>query len=186
MRKVVTETALPYKQQYISVHHDSVLHFFHVLPSEYIPELLEIYFSGYAQLRNYFWKRWRDARRYLKWLRKKCRPGFIVLHFKGAPKGWIAYDVNFVNERGESVGAIHEMVVHKGVQHYGFGSLLFRKACEVLEQHCGRIELWVGTQNRHAIEFYRTHGFQCSGPIDGKWLKMSRYTRSSLHFSLVS
>jgi len=135
-------------------------------------ELVDIYRRAYAAMPYYAYTKRAEIERYLHWLKKRAREGFLVARVGSRPVGFIAVDDSWHTWYGEEVGEIHEFVVDPAFQGQGIGKQLLHAGVDFLKKHGARkIELWVGEKNDRAHHFYRREGFHEEGKW-GKWIRM--------------
>jgi len=140
------------------------------------PHLQAIFQRAYTGLEPYGCRTHRELKRYLRWLYRRCPQGFFGAYDPGGQlRAWVAVDDRWVNEGGERVGAIHEIVVDPEVQGLGVGTRLMAFVMAWLAARgVRRLELWVGVTNGKARRFYERLGFRADGLSHGLWLRMTR------------
>ncbi len=141
-----------------------------------IKELIEVYISGYSDMDKYHYTRSRDIKRYIKWLFKRDKNGFFVAKDGEKIIGFVACDANW-----NGIGAIHEIVVRKEYQGRGIGKKLMEKCLAYLSKYVDKIELYVGSENERAINFYKKFGFKIVHDF-GYWTKMIKILKSNSKF----
>ena len=125
-------------------------------------KLIEIYQKAYQGLKEYAEEGKENILKYLNWLYKQDKNGFLVATIDNNIVGFICADSNWTKERGE----IHEFVVDPNYQNLGIGKLLFEKALSYLRKNKKNyIGLWVGEKNLKAKNFYKKYGFEYKGKI---------------------
>lgn len=135
-------------------------------------ELIDIYQRAYATLPIYAYTARPEIGRYLRWLKKRAREGFLVARIGFCPVGFIAVDDQWHTWYGEQVGEVHEFVVDPAYQGQGIGKQLLRAGMDFLwDRGSRKIELWVGEKNEKAQSFYKRQGFHEQGQW-GKWIRM--------------
>lgn len=144
--------------------------------SEDWPRLIDIFQRAYDGMEAYGCRTRQELKRYLKWLYRRCPQGFFgMFDSNGQLRAWAAVDDRWLNEEGERVGAIHEIVVDPDVQGLGIGTSLMKFVMAWLAARGVRqLELWVGVTNVKARRFYERLGFRPDGPAHGLWLRMTR------------
>ncbi len=138
-----------------------------------LDDFLELYYKAYRGFDKYYYKKRKWARWYFKWLMKRDEDGFFVCEVNGRPVGFIACDCNWIsNIEKREVAEIHEIFVDPDFRGKGIGTALINKAIEYAKKN-GRniVELWVGVENKNAIEFYKKLGFE-EKEIVKDWLRM--------------
>ncbi|HEX59208.1 MAG TPA: GNAT family N-acetyltransferase [Methanomicrobia archaeon] len=161
--------------------------------------VVDLYLDGYKDLGNYFYARRRDAVRYIKWLYRRDKDGFLVaVERRGGADagmesdgggsrsdgdgaeddhrvemvGFIASDAFWLSESGR-VGAIHEIVVSPERRNLGIGTSLMNAAIRRFKElGLKQVELWVGVTNP-ARRFYENLGFKAEFQ-SGIWVKMTK------------
>ncbi len=136
------------------------------LNRDIVKELIEVYISGYSDMDKYHYTRIRDIKRYIKWLFKRDKNGFFVAKDGDKIVGFAACDADW-----NGGGAIHEIVVRKEYQGRGIGTKLMQKCLSYLSRNVNKIELYVGSENKRAIKFYKKFGFRIAHDF-GYWTKM--------------
>jgi len=125
-------------------------------------KLIEIYQRAYQDLKEYAEEGKENILKYLNWLYKQDKDGFLVATLDNNIVGFICADKNWTKERGE----IHEFVVDPNYQNLGIGKLLFEKALSYLKESGKKyVGLWVGEKNIKAKNFYKKYGFEYKGKI---------------------
>ncbi|AIJ05482.1 GCN5-related N-acetyltransferase [Methanocaldococcus bathoardescens] len=138
-----------------------------------LDDFLELYYKAYRGFDKYYYKKKKWVRWYFKWLMKRDEDGFFVCEINGKPIGFIACDCNWIsNIEKREVAEIHEIFVDPDFRGRGIGTALINKAIEYAKKN-GRniVELWVGVENKNAIEFYKKLGFE-KKEIVKEWLRM--------------
>ena len=138
-----------------------------------LEDFLELYFKAYKGFDKYYYKKKKWARWYFKWLMKRDEDGFFVCEVNGKPVGFIACDCNWIsNIEKREVAEIHEIFVDPDFRGRGIGTALINRAIEYAKKR-GRciMELWVGVENKGAIEFYKKLGFE-EKEVVKEWLRM--------------
>lgn len=147
------------------------------LDQEILERLIEIYMSGYENMREYGGEGESYAKRYLRWCWNKAKDGFFVAKLGDEIVGFIVCDNDWYSKyEGRVVGAVHEFVVDKRFQGHGIGHKLMENCLEYLSKYHNRIELWVGEKNEGAIKFYESYGFRKVGQ-NGIWVRMVKDLR---------
>jgi len=125
-------------------------------------KLVEIYQKAYQNLKEYAEEGRDNILKYLNWLYKQDKDGFLVATLDKNIVGFICADKNWTKERGE----IHEFAVDPSYQNLGIGKLLFEKALSYLKESGKKyVGLWVGEKNLKAKNFYKKYGFEYKGKI---------------------
>ncbi|RMH81434.1 MAG: GNAT family N-acetyltransferase [Acidobacteria bacterium] len=140
-----------------------------------IPKLVEVYLEGYKGLEEYAYTHPDDVQVYLNWLFRRDIAGIWIAKDKNRIVGFIASDGNWFSKReGKVVGALHELVVLPEYRGKGIGKKLVEKALEYFKDRgLDTVELWVGDQNKQAIEFYKSLGFQEKDRFN-YWVRMTK------------
>lgn len=140
-----------------------------------MPELVRVYLEGYKGLEEYSYTHPDDVQAYLNWLFRRDVAGIWVAEEDGKIVGFLAGDGNWFSKReGKVVGAIHELVVLPEYRNKGIGKALVQKALEYFKSRgLDRAELWVGDENKQALEFYKSLGFEEKDRFN-YWLRMTR------------
>ncbi len=140
-----------------------------------MPELVQVYLEGYKGLEEYSYTHPDDVQAYLNWLFRRDVAGIWVAEEDGKIVGFLAGDGNWFSKReGKVVGAIHELVVLPEYRNKGIGKALVQKALEYFKSRgLDRAELWVGDENKQALEFYKSLGFEEKDRFN-YWLRMTR------------
>ncbi|XRP96724.1 KEOPS complex subunit Pcc1 [Methanocaldococcus sp. 16A] len=136
-------------------------------------KFLELYYKAYRGFDKYYYKKKKWARWYFKWLMRRDEDGFFVYEMEGKPIGFVACDCNWIsNIEKREVAEIHEIFVAPDFRGKGIGTALINKAIEYAKKR-GRniVELWVGVENKKAIEFYKKLGFE-EKEVVKEWLRM--------------
>jgi len=137
-----------------------------------LPAFLEAYREAYRGLEEYSYRSRRRIKAYLHWLITRDREGVFVAEVGDSLAGFICADSNWVSDTGETVGAIHELVVRPEYRRRGVARRLMEAGMEYLRSRGRRvIELWVGVDNHSARRFYESLGFR-AGDVVGKWRRM--------------
>lgn len=140
---------------------------------EYMGELLDVYQQAYRKLPEYGYQHPERIRGYIVWLWRGDPEGFLVAFSREKILGFISVHGAWQEER-ETIGEIHEFVVHPAYQGRGVGGMLFDAAIQYLmERGRKKIGLWVGEKNERALEFYLRRGFVRKGQW-GKWIRMMK------------
>ena len=141
---------------------------------EYIDELVDVIFDAYQNYPEYGEPTRKDAKKYLKWL-KKHSTLFDVVFDGEKPVAFLVVDTDWKDKFDKkSVGEIHELSVRKNYWGKGIGKFLLNRASKhIKEKGLSTARLWVGEKNKEAISFYEKHGFY---PIlqGWGWLRMER------------
>ncbi len=125
-------------------------------------KLIKIYERAYQNLKEYAEEGRENILKYLNWLYKQDKNGFLVATINNNIIGFICADKNWTKDRGE----IHEFVVDPDYQSLGIGKLLFEKALSYLRENGKKyVGLWVGEKNLKAKKFYKKYGFEYKGKI---------------------
>ncbi|NPB07415.1 MAG: GNAT family N-acetyltransferase [Aquificae bacterium] len=142
---------------------------------EDFPQLTELYLRAYRGLEEYAYTHPEDVRSYLEWLHRRDPEGFMVARADGRIVGFVAGDANWFSRReGKRVGAIHEIVVDPEYQGMGVGKKLMERILNYFrEKGLDTAELWVGDENRKALNFYKKFGFFENGRYN-YWIRMTR------------
>ncbi len=140
-----------------------------------IYKLVEVYMVGYKNLQEYAYTHEDDVMAYLQWLFRRDIAGIFIAKINGEIVGFVASDGNWYSKReGKVVGAIHELVVLPTYRKLGIGKELINKAFEYFkERGIDVAELWVGDENREAINFYKKLGFEEKDKFN-YWIRMTR------------
>ncbi len=134
-----------------------------------------IYISAYSDMERYAYRKDREIRRYFRWLFKRDADGiFFALNKNKNPIGVIACDSTWFSAYEHcNVGEIHELAVMKEYKRKGVGKKLISVGEDYFRKKgLKRAELWVGENNRDAIEFYRSLGYSLKEKAWGEWLRM--------------
>jgi len=146
--------------------------------SDYKPEfredLIDIIFDAYSEHPEYGESSNKSAKRYINWL-KNHSTMFKVLLSGEKPVAFIVVDGNWVSSfTGENIGEIHELAVKKDFWGHGIGKMLMKMALKHIKKlGLKKAGLWVGENNREAIQFYEKLGFKIIGKYN-QWLRMER------------
>ncbi len=142
---------------------------------EDFPQLTELYLRAYRGLEEYAYTHPEDVMSYLEWLHRRDPEGFMVARADGRIVGFVAGDANWFSRReGKRVGAIHEIVVDPEYQGMGVGKKLMERILNYFrEKGLDTAELWVGDENRKALNFYKKFGFFENGRYN-YWIRMTR------------
>ncbi|MFN3870152.1 MAG: GNAT family N-acetyltransferase [Aquificaceae bacterium] len=140
-----------------------------------IPYLIQVYLKSYKGLEEYSYTHPDDVQAYLNWLFRRDVAGIWIAEEKGKIVGFVASDGNWFSKReGKVVGAIHELVVLPEGRGKGVGRLLVEKALEYFKSRgLDTAELWVGDQNRQALDFYKKLGFEEKDRFN-YWIRMTK------------
>jgi len=140
---------------------------------EELDRLVEIYLEGYKGLEEYSYTHPDDVRSYMRWLWKRDPEGIFVARVGNNIVGFVGCDANWFSKREQRrVGAVHELVVLPDYMGMGIGRALMKKALEYfLSRGLDRAELWVGDENRRAMEFYEKLGFKRASQYN-YWVRM--------------
>jgi ribosomal-protein-alanine N-acetyltransferase len=118
------------------------------------------------------------SRRMFLELYEDCGDLFFVAHSGGRVAG---YAVTCASKRK---GELVSIGVDRRNRRQGVGSaLLHRTAAALRERGTGRLELAVRSGNRAAIAFYRLHGFQTAGRVEGYYEDGAAALRMALRLS---
>ena len=137
--------------------------------------LVDLYLLGYKGLEEYSYTHPDDVQAYLNWLFRRDVAGIWLAEEDSKVVGFIASDGNWFSKReGKVVGAIHELVVLPEYRNRGIGRALVQKALEYFKSR-GRdmAELWVGDENKQAIDFYKNLGFEERDRFN-YWVRMTK------------
>ncbi|MHC1579562.1 MAG: GNAT family N-acetyltransferase [Candidatus Alkanophagales archaeon] len=165
--------------------------------------VVDLYLDGYKDLGNYFYARRRDAVRYIKWLYRRDRDGFLVaverrgggadagMESDGGGSGsgsdgdgveddhrveivgFIASDAFWLSESGGRVGAIHEIVVSPERRNLGIGTRLMNAAIRRFKELGLRQVELWVGVTNPARRFYENLGFKPEFQ-SGVWVKMTK------------
>ncbi len=140
-----------------------------------IKNLVDLYLLGYKGLEEYSYTHPDDAQAYLNWLFRRDVAGIWLVEENGKVVGFIASDGNWFSKReGKVVGAIHELVVFPEYRNRGIGRALVQKALEYFKSRgLDMAELWVGDENKQAIDFYKNLGFEERDRFN-YWVRMTK------------
>lgn len=135
--------------------------------------LSKIYLESYKNLEEYSYHTEDDVKVYLDWLYKRDKEGLFVVKASDKIVGFLAIDKNWFSKReNKIVGAIHEIFIDPTYQKKGIGSKLINIAIDQFKKNnLGIAELWVGDENKNAIEFYKKLGFNEAGRANF-WIRM--------------
>lgn len=141
---------------------------------EDIDELAQLLMRAYQGMEEYGEESLGEAKRYLKWLRRTCKDGFLVAEVDGCVVGFIAASPDWKDWDLGTVLEIHEIVVAPEWQGKRVGYLLLHQAYNLGRIH-GRslAALWVGVRNDRARNWYVKLGFKELGRW-GEWIRMFR------------
>ncbi len=141
---------------------------------EDIPALVDLLLQAYRGLEEYGEESPKEAKHYLKWLRRTCKEGFLVAEVEGRPVGFIAACPDWKDWELGVVLEIHEIAVAPEWQGKGVGKALL---AEVYALGCAQgrtlAALWVGEGNLKARQWYTKLGFKEIGRW-GQWIRMFR------------
>ncbi len=142
---------------------------------EDIPKLVKVYSEGYKGLEEYAYTHEDDITAYMQWLFRRDIAGVFVAKVGSEIVGFVASDGNWYSKReGKVVGAIHELVVLPEYRGTGIGKALVNRALEYFkERGLDTAELWVGDENEHAIDFYKSFHFKERDRFN-YWIRMTR------------
>ena len=137
--------------------------------------LLDLYLLGYKGLEEYSYTHPDDVQAYLNWLFRRDVAGIWLAEEDSKVVGFIASDGNWFSKReGKVVGAIHELVVLPEYRNRGIGRALVQKALEYFKSRgLDMAELWVGDENKQAIDFYKNLGFEERDRFN-YWVRMTK------------
>jgi GNAT superfamily N-acetyltransferase len=141
---------------------------------EDIDVLAQILMEAYRGLEEYGEESLSEAKRYLKWLRRTCKEGFLVVEADGLPVGFIAACPDWKDWELGTVLEVHEIAIHPNWQGKGLGKVLLEHAHGLGRRH-GRTlaALWVGEGNTRARSWYMKMGFRELGRW-GEWIRLLR------------
>ncbi|MEJ7553237.1 MAG: GNAT family N-acetyltransferase, partial [Aquificaceae bacterium] len=124
--------------------------------------LVDLYLLGYKGLEEYSYTHPDDVQAYLNWLFRRDVAGIWLAEEDSKVVGFVASDGNWFSKReGKVVDAIHELVVLPEYRNRGIGRALVQKALEYFKSRgLDMAELWVGDENKQAIDFYKNLGFE--------------------------
>lgn len=141
---------------------------------EDIGPLAQLLMEAYRGMEKYGEESLDEAKRYLKWLRRTCKEGFLVAEVNGRPVGFIAACADWKDWELGQVLEIHEIAVHPDWQGKGIGRKLLHKAYELGRKYGRELAaLWVGAGNTRAREWYARLDFQEAGRW-GEWIRLFR------------
>ncbi len=137
--------------------------------------LVDLYLLGYKGLEEYSYTHPDDVQAYLNWLFRRDVAGIWLAEEDGKVVGFVASDGNWFSKReGKVVGAIHELVVLPEYRNRGIGRALVQKALEYFKSRgLDMAELWVGDENKQAIDFYKNLGFEERDRFN-YWVRMTK------------
>ncbi|MEJ7555178.1 MAG: GNAT family N-acetyltransferase [Aquificaceae bacterium] len=137
--------------------------------------LVDLYLLGYKGLEEYSYTHPDDVQAYLNWLFRRDVAGIWLAEEDSKVVGFIASDGNWFSKReGKVVGAIHELVVLPEYRNRGIGRALVQKALEYFKSRgLDMAELWVGDENKQAIDFYKNLGFEERDRFN-YWVRMTK------------
>ena len=134
---------------------------------KFLPELL---MESYKGMEEYGEESIEKARRYIDELYDEDPKCFFVAELEGEIVGFVFCNRFWYSKFEHSqVGEINEIVVMPAHHHEGIGKELLEKAMEKLQTD--KVELWVGANNKNAIEFYKSIGFVEKEHTE-KWIRM--------------
>lgn len=141
---------------------------------EDIEPLAQLLMEAYRGLEEYGEESLDEAKRYLKWLRRTCKEGFLVAEVEGRPVGFIAACPDWKDWELGIVLEIHEVAIHPDWQGKGLGRELLARAEELGRKHGRKISaLWVGVGNARARDWYTRLNFREVGRW-GEWIRLFR------------
>lgn len=141
---------------------------------EDIDELAQLLMRAYQGMEEYGEESLGEAKRYLKWLRRTCKDGFLVAEVDGCAVGFIAACPDWKDWDLGTVLEVHEIVVAPEWQGKGVGYLLLHQAYNLGRAHGRSVAaLWVGVGNTRARNWYAKLGFRELGRW-GEWIRMFR------------
>ncbi len=142
--------------------------------------LVELYLEGYRGLEEYSYTHPEDVRSYMKWLHRRDPEGLFLSKVGQEIVGFVAGDANWFSKRSRKrVGAVHEIVVLPRYRGMGIGKALMERVFEYFRvKGLDTVELWVGDENKRALEFYKRLGFKEDGRYN-YWIRMTRSLRDS-------
>ncbi|WPM32541.1 GNAT family N-acetyltransferase [Hydrogenobacter sp. T-2] len=137
--------------------------------------LVDLYLLGYKGLEEYSYTHPDDVQAYLNWLFRRDVAGIWLAEEDSKVVGFVASDGNWFSKReGKVVGAIHELVVLPEYRNRGIGRALVQKALEYFKSRgLDMAELWVGDENKQAIDFYKNLGFEERDRFN-YWVRMTK------------
>lgn len=139
---------------------------------EDIEELAQLLMRAYQGLEEYGEESLDEAKRYLKWLRRTCKEGFLVAEVEGRAAGFIAACPDWKDWELGTVLEIHEIVVAPEWQGKGIGKSLLEHGYSLGRAHGRKLAaLWVGMGNAKARLWYAKLGFREIGRW-GEWVRM--------------
>jgi len=134
---------------------------------KYLPNIL---MAAYEGLEEYGEESIEKARRYIDDLYEEDPKCFFVADEGGEIVGFIFCNRFWYSKFEHSqVGEINEIVVIPTHHHEGIGKELLEIAMHQLQ--ADKVELWVGANNKNAIEFYKSIGFIEKEHTE-KWIRM--------------
>ncbi len=141
---------------------------------KYKEDLIDVIFDAYKEHPEYGEPDRKSASRYIDWL-KTHSTFFKILIVDNEVAGFIVADSNWKDyfDR-KTVGEIHEVAIKRKFWGKGLGTFLLNKSLEHFKSAGRNIaRLWVGKNNKEAIEFYKRLGFK---PLYERWdyLRMER------------
>lgn len=140
-----------------------------------IKDLVDVYLQGYKGLEEYSYTHPDDVEAYLHWLFRRDVAGIWLAEENSKIVGFVASDGNWFSKReGKVVGAIHELVVLPEYRKKGIGKALVEKALEYFKSRGLEVaELWVGDENKQAMDFYKNLGFEEKDRFN-YWVRMTK------------
>lgn len=141
------------------------------------PAIERIYHRAYRGLEPYAYEshwtpeeREKYTREYLSWAYEEEPEGFFVLEADGEVVGFVS--VHTWGEGRARRAEIIEIAVDPDYQRHGLGRLLLDHAEQYAKSKgCAKIQLWVGSGNRRALEIYRKRGYREDSRYE-RWTKM--------------
>ena len=140
---------------------------------EELEELVSLYLKSYVGLEEYSYTHPEDVKAYMGWLWRRDPEGIRVAKVDGKVVGFVAGDSGWFSKRAQKiVGAIHEIAVLPEYQGLGIGKALMERILEYFRNKgLDSVELWVGDENRRAMEFYEKLGFKRASQYN-YWVRM--------------